>query len=306
MSDQANGPRWAPPGDATGDPTVREDTVAFAAEETQRIPREDPPPPPPPPGATSGWAPPPPPSTPADAYGPGAWQPPPAPRRRTGVIIAVIASVVLLVALLGVGAVLMMRATSGPVADEPQPELPDQARPDGVPAPDDVPQDDVTAQTEAVLKAINASEERMIAFQEVVFTAMGDDGTVGDAAAQIARAAQAAGDDLTGLRSDLQALAGGQADEFDGLRDIRDTYTVHMEAWIEYLDAVAGSPALAAPDSTDAEPFWREIEESGNDFVGAMASGLPADVPASLEELARFIVERGFGGFGDGPPGDVV
>ena len=91
-----------------------------------------------------------------------------------------------------------------------------------------------------------------------------------------------------------------------GLRDIRDTYAAHMGAWIDYLDAVAGSPTLAAPNSSDAESFWRDIEPTGEDFVAAVATGLPEDLPASLEDLARFIVERGFGGFDGGGGGDVV
>lgn len=319
MSDQSNGPGWAPPGDASGDATGdeipraedREPTVSFATEHTERIARQspqDPPPPPPPPTATGGWAPPPPPGT-APGYGAGGWQPPPAPRRRTGLVVGILMGVLAVVGVIGVGAVLLLRAVDGgPVVEAPVPTTPDAEAGggDGRVAPEDVPTDDLEAQTKAVLETINASEERMLAFQEVVFGGIGDDGTVGDAAAEIGQEAQDAGNDLTEMRSDLRALAGGEAEGFDGLRDIRDTYAAHMDAWIEYLDAVAGSPALAAPDSPDAEPFWREIELSGDDFVQAVESGLPADLPADLVELARFIVERGFGGFDTGPSGDVV
>ena len=172
--------------------------------------------------------------------------------------------------------------------------------------PQDVPADDLEAQAEAVLRTINTSEERMIAFQVVVSDGLGEDGTVGDAAAEIAQAAQSAGDDLTEIRSELRGLAGGEGRGFDGLREVRDTYAAHMDAWIEYVDAIAGSPALAAPDSSDAQPLWDEIERSADDFVQAMSSSLPDGLSPDLEQLARFIVERGFGGVGDGPTGDVV
>ncbi len=309
MSDSSSGPDWAPPGDATGepsaDPTPREETTAFSTEATQRIARDDPPPPPPPPTATGGWAPPPPPGI-ERAYGPGGWQPPERPRRRTGLVVGIVIGVVALVVLLGAAAVLVVRSVDvsadvstgtggGPGIGQATPI-----------EPQDVPADDLEAQAEAVLRTINTSEERMIAFQVVVSDGLGEDGTVGDAAAEIAQAAQSAGDDLTEIRSDLRGLAGGEGRGFDGLREVRDTYAAHMDAWIEYVDAIAGSPALAAPDSSDAQPLWDEIERSADDFVQAMSSSLPDGLSPDLEQLARFIVERGFGGVGDGPTGDVV
>lgn len=307
MSDQSNGPGWTAPGDATpgdGD-DGHEDTTAFSAEQTQRISRQDPPPPPPPPAATGGWAPPPPPGA-TQGYGPGGWQPPPSPRRRTALIVGIVVGVLVLVVALGAAAVLLARVVSEPVADAPTPSAPGARSDDDRPDAQEVPADDLVAQTEAVLRTIDASEQRMLAFQEAVFGGVEEDGSVGDAAAEIAQAAQEAGDDLTGLRSELQSLAGGDGDGFDGLRDVRDTYAAHMEAWIEYVDAVAGSPAMARPQSPEAEPFWRDIELTGNDFVEAVEAGLPDDLPEELDQLARTIVERGFGGSDSGPSGEVV
>ena len=310
MSDPSD-QRWARPGDAAGepeDPSIeREDTVAFATEHTQQVRRSDPPPPPPPPTATGGWAPPPPPGS-GPAYGAGGWQPPPTPRRRTGLVVGVALGVLALVFVVGVGAVLLVRTVDGGPGqadvEMAQPDPFGEPAPDGAPDPGSV-SPELEAQAEAVLRTINESEERMLAFQQVVFESLDDDGSVGDGAARIAQEAQRTGDDLTSLRSDLRSLAGGEADGFDGLRDVRDTYAGHMEAWIAYVDAVAGSPALAAPGSSDAEGLWRDIETTGDDFVTAMDTGLPDDLPAALEDLARFIVERGFGGGGDGG-GDVV
>lgn len=332
MTDQPDWPGWAPPGGEGPDrdpgarrPTEGDDGArpgdaeptdqipvaghAPPREQTQQLPTDDPPPPPPPPAATqpSEWPPPPPGAPPG--YGAGGWAPPP-PRRRTGLIIGIVIGVLVLVlaVVLSLGAVLLGSTTSTS-GDEPVPGGDAQ---DDVDGPDDreeappVPSDDLQAQSEAVLETIDTSEERMIAFQEVVFAALGENGSVGDAAADIAQEAQDAGDDLTQLRSDLRALAGGQQDEFEGLRDIRDTYADHMDAWIDYLDAVAGSPALAAPDAEGAAPLWREIEVTGDDFVEAVETGLPEGLPRDLQDLAEFIVERGFRGFEDGSTGDVV
>lgn len=338
MTDQPDWPGWAPPGgegrerDAadgrSGDseaadaghaahedvePTDQMPVPGYVPphEQTQQLPTDPPPPPPPPmPGSTpeSAWPPPP---AGQPAYGAGGWAPPP-PRRRTGLVIGIVVGVLLLllVAVVLVGILFFSTSTSTSTSESaPAPDQvlpPDLEGPDGREEAPQVPADDVQAQSEAVLETINASEERMLAFQEVVFDATGEDGNVGDAAADIAGEAQDAGDDLTQLRSDLRALAGGEADEFEGLRDIRDTYADHMDAWIAYLDAVAGSPALASPDAEDAAPLWREIEVTGRDFVSAVETGLPEDLPRDLQDLAEFIVERGFGGFDDGPTGDVV
>lgn len=307
MSNQNTPPEWTPPGDAVGDETwpsrsdEREGTVAFSTEQTERISREDPPPPPPPPAVThpGGWAPPPPPGS-QPAYGAGGWEPPPTPRR-TGLVVGIVAGVLGLVLVLGLAAVFVARTTLEEPAPAPGAEVERRQDRDGAA---DVP-DDLQAQAEALLEVINASEERMIAFQEVVFTTLGEEGNVGDGAAEIAQAAQAAGDDLTALRSDLRALAGGDEEGFEGLRDVRDTYAEHMDAWIDYVDEVAGSPALASPDSPDAAPLWREIEVTGDDFVAAMQTGLPDDLPDDLQDLADLIIERGFGG-SDGVTGEVV
>lgn len=310
MSDQNTPPGWTPPGDAVGDeawasrPDEREGTVAFSTEQTERISREEPPPPPPPPPAAThpgGWAPPPPPGS-QPTYGPGGWEPPPTPRR-TGLVVGIVAGVLGLIVVLVVGSVFVARTTLGGPDPVPAPGAEVEPAPDRDAAAD-VPED-LQAQSEAVLEVINDSEERMIAFQEVVFTALGEEGNVGDGAAEIAQAAQATGDDLTALRSDLRALAGGDEDGFEGLRDVRDTYAEHMDAWIDYVDEVAGSPALASPDSPEARPLWREIEVTGDDFVSAMQTGLPDDLPADLQDLADLIIERGFGG-SDGGTGEVV
>lgn len=283
-----------------------------------------PPVPPPPQGSTwtaaGQWQPPPVGGQPPASGAAGSWQPPPSGGNR-GVVIALVVAVGVL--LVGAAAVvgLVRSGSMGGVefTDQVPPPLPDDFEADpfpddfeapgrpGIPDPPPQPPADVgevapdlTSQTEAVLAVINASEERMLGFQQVVVGSLEEDGSVGNGAGAIAQEAGETGDDLTALRSDLRALAGGEGTRFDGLRDIRDTYVIHMDAWIDYVDAVSGSPAIAGPNSTDAARFWNEIERSGDEFVSAVRFGMSDDVPERLHEFAVFIVERGFGGFARG------
>ena len=224
------------------------------------------------------------------------WTPPP-PRRTGTLIVAVVIGVLVLLAA-GAAAVLLVRTSeSDQVADENDGPPPAVAEADP---------DDVVAQTEAVLQVIDQSEERMIGFQVEIQPLLEEDGTVGDGAEAIASAARDAAEDLLAIRTTLRGLAGGEADGFDGLRDIRDEYAGHMDAWVDYLDAVAGSPALAGISSSDAEPFWGDIESTGDDFVDAVRGGLPDGTPQDLRDYAEFIVDRGFGGFDQDPGGQFV
>lgn len=269
MSDQSGHPRWSPPGDATEEPPP-------------------PPPPPPPPEAGAG----------VPSYGSGGWEPPKK-RRRTGVIVAIVVAVVAVPLVLGALALVAVRTTEGPTPGT-QEDTEVTTEP-----PTAVPEGDETAQAEAVLETIDESEERMLAFQRDVFAAIGEDGNVGDAAEEVAAVARSAGDDLTELRSGLRSLAEeGDGETFDVLREVRASYAEHMTAWIDYVDAVGGNPALAAPQSPDSEPFMEEINVSGEVFVEAVED-LPEDLPDRLLDLADMIVERGFSSGGDSP-GNLV
>jgi len=278
-------PSWTPPDDG-GDPAP-------------------PPPPPaasspagPPPGAT-GWSPgtgqeswPPPPPGQWSTYG-GAgtdWGAPTSPPSgRGGLIIGIVLASLGLIALVAVvglalsGGFSELEETVAPNVDIEVPAVPA----DG----------DVQAQAEAILQTIDASERRMIQFQFVVFDEVEEDGSVGGGAEAIARAAQSAGDDLSDIREQLLEMGGGDGDDFVGLRAFRDSYAVHMVAWIDYLDAVAARPSLASLESSDAEPYWDEINDTGYGFVDDMRDGLPDGLPQRLQDLADLIVERGFGGW---------
>jgi hypothetical protein len=165
---------------------------------------------------------------------------------------------------------------------------------------------DVNDELATLLDTIDRSELRMIAFQTNAFDALGQDPTsLGDSADAISQEARSGADDLTGIRQELQTVATGGSSDLDGLQEIRDTYAAHMQAWIDYLDAVAGSPALVLPDSADARPYWDDIESTADDFVAAMHTDVPDDAPQELVDKARMILDRGFTP-SDAPTGDLV
>lgn len=284
MSDQW--PRWSPPGDATSEGQRVVDADGGARPQPPPATGGDePPPPPPPPEAT------------APTYGHGDWEPPTRPRR-TGLIVAVVVAIVVIPLVLGGMALLAVRDGGMPTAEQ-------GGGAEATQAPSPAPPGDPVAQSEAVLQAIDMAEERMIAFQQEVFEATGEDGSVGGAAEEVAQAAQVAGNDLTELRSELRGMAEeGEGETFEALREVRDGYAEHMSAWIDYVDAVAGSPALASPQSGEAEAFWEEINVTGEVFVEAVEN-LPEDLPDRVLDLADMIVERGFSSSGQ-PSGNLV
>lgn len=299
MSDQPQWPSWTPPDDG-GDPAPPPPPAIGSSPAGQTPP----PPPPPPPGAT-GWSPadgqeswPPPPPGQWSTYGdPGAdWGvPDPPPSGRVGLIIGVVLASLGLVALVAVVGLVLV----GGVAEELESTT-------GVEVPA-VPADgDLEAQAEAILQTIDASEQRMIQFQFAVFDELEEDGSVGSGAEAIARAAQSAGDDLTDIREQLLAMGSGDGEEFVGLRGFRDSYAVHMVAWIDYLDAVAARPSLASHQAPDAEPYWDDINDTGYEFVEDLRDGLPDGLPQRLRDLADLIVERGFGGWDRDRDGQVA
>lgn len=251
-----------------------------------------------PPGGDEPPPPPPPPEAGVPTYGHTDWQPP-AKTRRTGLIVGIVVAVVAIPLVLGGIALLAVRG--GEVSSS---QDAGGASGESTTAPSPAPPGDEVAQAEAILQAIDGSEERMIAFQREVFEDIGQDGTVGEAAEEVAQAAQVAGNDLTELRSQLRGMADeGDGASFDALREVRDSYAEHMTAWIDYLDAVAGSPALASPQSDEDEEYMREINSSGEVFVEAVED-LPDDLPDRLLDLADMIVERGFSS--GSPSGNLV
>lgn len=266
MSDSGPTP-WANPGGGSG---------------------EDAPPPPPPPEAFGGWSP----IERPGATSSGPWQPPPRPSRSVGPIVIGVLGVLLLLVGLGAVGLLTVRSESGSETGGPT-EFATEA-----PTPDS----ERDSQLAAILTTIDAAERRMIAFQEAAFLALETDpeGFGDDVSAE---AGDAAGD-LSELHEDLVLHARDGGDELQGLRVIRDTYRVHLEAWIAYTEAVADDPVLVRPDNPDAEPYWDDIATTADEFVRGVETGMPPDAPSELRDRAEFILDRGFRGGDD--PGELV
>jgi len=154
----------------------------------------------------------------------------------------------------------------------------------------------------AVLATIDGAELRMIAFQDRAFLALRSDpeGFGDDVSGEAADAAQ----DLIELREDLILHARDSGGELEGIQVIRDTYRVHLEAWIAYAEAVRDDPVLIRPDNDQAAPYWDDIGSTAEEFVQAVETALPGDAPDELKERAEFILDRGFRGGED--PGELV
>jgi hypothetical protein len=154
----------------------------------------------------------------------------------------------------------------------------------------------------AVLTTIDGAERRMISFQDRALAVLRDDpeGFGDEVSAEAGDAAQ----DLIELREDLVLHARDGGDELEGIRAIRDTYRVHLEAWIAYTEAVREDPVLLRPDNPEAEPYWADISSTANEFVRAVRTGMPDDAPTELRDRAEFILDRGFGTGED--PGELV
>jgi hypothetical protein len=154
----------------------------------------------------------------------------------------------------------------------------------------------------AVLATIDGAEVRMIAFQDRAFSALNSDpeGFGDEVSGEAADAAQ----DLIELREDLVLHARDGGDELEGIQVIRDTYRVHLEAWIAYAEAVRDDPVLVRPENDQAAPYWDDIGSTAEEFVQAVETALPDDAPDELKERAEFILDRGFRGGED--PGELV
>lgn len=247
----------------------------------------EPPPPPPPPEAMPQWAP------IERAGGPtagGGWQPPPPPRGgRSARWVLGLVGLILILAAAAVFAVQLRSDDRQDVTDTASESA-------------DVPASERDRALAAVLSTIDAAERRMIAFQDRSFLALeADPEAFGPV---VSEEADDAASDLQDLREDLVLHARDGGDDFAGIRQIRDTYRSHLDAWIDYAEAVRGDPVLIRPDNPDSEPYWEDISTTADDFVTAMEDDLPEDAPQELVDRAEFILERGFGG-GDGT-GDLV
>ena len=206
-------------------------------------------------------------------------------------VIAVVGVLLLLVGL-GAVALVAVRGTAGVSDSASDPVMTEAPR----------PASERDQELAGVLTTIDGAERRMISFQDRAMSALGADpeGFGDEVSAEAADAAE----DLVELREDLVLHARDGDGDLDGIRAIRDTYRVHLEAWIAYTEAVRDDPVLLRPDNPDAEPYWDDIGSTAEDFVRAVRNGMPGDAPEELRERAEFILDRGFSSGED--PGELV
>lgn len=270
------------------------------------------PPPPPPNGGVMierDSAMPPPPQDPGMG-----WTPPPPPGKRAGWIVPVIILAVLVgVGLLGAAALLVVRSTSSTTVDEPTiataqptPDGPDPVETDGPDVGGPAVVTAADAVTEALLTAIDEAEVTMITFQVESTDGVDADGVLLDGGEALVTAAATKGlDGLNALRDQLREIEQVDPDATTpGLEAIRDGYVDHLDAWRAWMEAVRDAPELLEATNEDGAPFSADIASTADIFVDELRIGLPSDTSTSLREYAQFIIDRGFGGSGNG--GDLV
>ncbi len=197
---------------------------------------------------------------------------PAAPTRRRGraVVIALAA-----VVLLGGGAALLAdRATgpSGPDAGGPAATAPDA---------------EADAALLALLGAVDAAELGMLGFDEAAGEAFADAASEDEALRGAGVAAAAAAADLMTARTGFaEPLPSAPAEA------VRAAYLPHLDAWIAYLEAIAGDPQVLL--GAASEPLLLRINATAGVFADALEGAVAAGVGPEVEAAARAILDRGF------------
>jgi hypothetical protein len=211
------------------------------------------------------------------------------------------------VLVIGIPVGLGLAALSSSVGDirltSPTPDGPDgPAGPDGdgpreeveVVVPDLDGLEGTDAELGAILVDVNRSEDQMLATQErfaEVFAGAAGSGPADDIDALLAEVSDAAGDgqrELQDIRRDLTSAPVSDA----GVRDLRDTYLSHLDAWVRYFVAIEAEPTLLAGGGDGA--FTLAIDTTGDAFARAVREDLPEDLDERVRTFAEQIVARGF------------
>ncbi len=170
------------------------------------------------------------------------------------------------------------------------PSVPDDFQVE-VPDADDF--DGAAADHVRLLAAIDASERTMLGFQlEVreVFEGIGPFDAE-EVRGSIRDAAVAALDGLAVLRTRLLA-----AEVDEDSTEVRDRYVVHLDSWVDYLEAIEETPQLVTGDTTS---YTIAINATGASFVDAVRTWVDTGVDGDVARLADDIVDRGFAGPAD-------
>jgi hypothetical protein len=219
------------------------------------------------------------PATPAAAPGatPGSGPvPAPAPRRRRWRAVLVVAAAVALVV---TGAVLL----TGWSDDAGAPAGTGATDPDA----DAVADPSTDAALLALLEAVDASELVMLGFDEAAGAAFADAASQDRALALVRSAAAEAVAELRRGRAGLVEPLGPALAE-----DVRAAYVPHLDAWVDYLAAIAEDPRVALGEGS--EPLILRINATAGVFAAALEGAVGAGVGPEVAEAARDILERGF------------
>jgi hypothetical protein len=171
-------------------------------------------------------------------------------------------------------------------------EFDDDGRPDReVPADERLDPPDLSGLDEAqrviadMLLDIDASERAMLGFQLDARSAFEEAGDPDELDARLRSAATLGLEALALLRDRLES-----AQDDPWAEHVRDTYVVHLDSWVRYLEAVQDDPEVLLGDTTR---YTIDINRTGAAFVRAVE-----EAPDGLDdEVARFaedLVARGF------------
>ncbi|MEX2324761.1 MAG: hypothetical protein WD576_03355 [Nitriliruptoraceae bacterium] len=181
----------------------------------------------------------------------------------------------------------------GELADRPDAPIPNEHRIDA-PETADLAGDD--AVQVALFVEIDASERAMMAFQSEVQDAFAQSrdlelvrDLVGDAADRGLRR-------LDVLRERMLSSAVYPGELSPSAADVRDSYIVHLDSWVDYLVVISDNPDLIMGDTT---PYTIMINVTGDAFVREVARMIDEGMQADVQRYVDAIVDRGFSGPSD-------
>lgn len=145
-----------------------------------------------------------------------------------------------------------------------------------------------------LLDDVRRTEAVMLSFNDTVADRLADTDDQETALAVIGDAAAYGAGGLAALRPGLVGRTGGRADT------VRDAYLPHLDAWVDYLRALAVRPELLFLDDAQ-QPYLLLINATAEEFADALEDLLDADPSARTAELAERILEDGFRSEGPAP-----
>jgi hypothetical protein len=193
------------------------------------------------------------------------------------------------------------RAERSPTDDgEASPQPPEELAPLDL---DDL--EGVDAELGAILVDIDRSELQMIETQDLFAQLLADAATTpGDADPEglLEGLSDIAGDGQRELQEIRSDLAGADAST-SAVRDVRDTYLTHLDAWVRYFVAIEDDARLLV--SGEDQAFTLAINSSADAFARQVREELPDGVDPRVRDYAEAILDRGFPGR-DPSSGDTV